>query len=209
MTIIDRRQTYTLQRTEESFPADIRKSAVSTSGSIFPPARPHELDEKWRRLSYSLIARRNFTEWTAEYIDLCLGDTAHDRPLAEMSRSLAAASKKASPHASTEDSSGRRRSSAPLRPSLWQFTLTATDANRFPFESPANHAAFENLVFHYCYHGTVDEPSHHPRRRRRPRRGNIVRRQSAKPLASSNSTISTRSKMPQAHDVACILAEPA
>ncbi len=40
----------------------------------------------------------------------------------------------------------------------WQFTLTATDANRFAIRM-ARHITGRSkvLVFNYCYHGSVDE----------------------------------------------------
>ena len=41
---------------------------------------------------------------------------------------------------------------------LWQFTLCATDANRFALRIAArDHGRPKILVFDYCYHGTVDE----------------------------------------------------
>src|SRR5437588_89367 len=41
---------------------------------------------------------------------------------------------------------------------LWQFTLTATDANRFSIRiARAVTERTKILVFNYCYHGTVDE----------------------------------------------------
>src|SRR5258708_12802842 len=40
----------------------------------------------------------------------------------------------------------------------WQFTLTATDANRFSIRIAREITQRAKiLVFHYCYHGTVDE----------------------------------------------------
>jgi glutamate-1-semialdehyde 2,1-aminomutase len=40
----------------------------------------------------------------------------------------------------------------------WQFTLSATDANRFAIRIAREITARPKvLVFHYCYHGTVDE----------------------------------------------------
>ena len=40
----------------------------------------------------------------------------------------------------------------------WQFTLTATDANRFSIRIAREITQRPKiLVFHYCYHGTVDE----------------------------------------------------
>jgi len=40
----------------------------------------------------------------------------------------------------------------------WQFTLTATNANRFAIRIAREITQRKKiLVFHYCYHGTVDE----------------------------------------------------
>src|SRR5258707_536618 len=40
----------------------------------------------------------------------------------------------------------------------WQFALTATDANRFSIRIAREITQRSKiLVFHYCYHGTVDE----------------------------------------------------
>ena len=40
----------------------------------------------------------------------------------------------------------------------WQFTLTATDANRFAIRMAREITQRKYiLVFNYCYHGTVDE----------------------------------------------------
>jgi glutamate-1-semialdehyde 2,1-aminomutase len=48
----------------------------------------------------------------------------------------------------------RRRFGLPY----WQFTLTATDANRFAMRiARENTQRKKILVFNYCYHGTVDE----------------------------------------------------
>src|SRR5262250_3316952 len=57
----------------------------------------------------------------------------------------------------------------------WQFSLTATDANRFSIRLARQITGRAKiLVFHWCYHGTVDETfitlENH---RSKPRRGNI------------------------------------
>jgi len=96
---------------------------------------------------------------------------------------------------------------------LWQFTLTATDANRFSIriarEITQRHKI---LVFHYCYHGTVDETfvSLH-NGVVGPRRGNI-----GPPVNPGETTRVVEFNDLQAledalkhHDVACVLAEPA
>jgi glutamate-1-semialdehyde 2,1-aminomutase len=96
------------------------------------------------------------------YIDFCLGDTgamtghAPDATLAAMN---AQAAKGITLMLPTEDSIWvgeelQRRFGL----KYWQFTLTATDANRFAIRM-ARHITGRSkiLVFNYCYHGSVDE----------------------------------------------------
>jgi glutamate-1-semialdehyde aminotransferase len=97
-----------------------------------------------------------------EYVDFCLGDTgamAGHGPsptIAAVGRQLSRGITHMLP---TEDAiwSGeelRRRFGLPA----WQFTLSATDANRFSIRL-ARHLTGRPkiLVFNWCYHGTVDE----------------------------------------------------
>ncbi len=95
----------------------------------------------------------------------------------------------------------------------WQFTLTATDANRFSIRIAREIMQRPKiLVFHYCYHGTVDESfaGLHDGVVG-PRRGNI-----GPPVNPAETTRVVEFNDPNAledalkhHDVACILAEPA
>ena len=95
----------------------------------------------------------------------------------------------------------------------WQFTLTATDANRFSIRIAREITQRPKiLVFHYCYHGTVDESfaGLHDGTVG-PRRGNI-----GPPLNPAETTrvvefndLEALEAALQHHDVACILAEPA
>ncbi|HKX25057.1 MAG TPA: aminotransferase class III-fold pyridoxal phosphate-dependent enzyme, partial [Actinomycetota bacterium] len=96
------------------------------------------------------------------YIDLCLGDTGamtgHSPPEAvaaiadRMGRGITTM-------LPTEDAIWvgeelARRFGVPR----WQFTLTATDANRFAIRIAREITGRPKiLVFNYCYHGTVDE----------------------------------------------------
>jgi glutamate-1-semialdehyde aminotransferase len=95
----------------------------------------------------------------------------------------------------------------------WQFTLTATDANRFAIRIARETTGRPKiLVYNYCYHGTVDETyiSLGADGGTGPRRGNI-----GPPV---NPSVTTRVvefndlgalERELAHgDVACILAEP-
>jgi glutamate-1-semialdehyde 2,1-aminomutase len=95
----------------------------------------------------------------------------------------------------------------------WQFTLTATDANRFSIRIAREITQRSRiLVFHYCYHGTVDESfaALHGDVVG-PRRGNI-----GPPVNPAETTrvvefndLNALEDALQHHDVACILAEPA
>jgi glutamate-1-semialdehyde 2,1-aminomutase len=151
-----------------------------------------------------------------EYVDLCLGDTG-----AMTGHSPSAASAAIAHQANhgitlmlpTEDAAWvgdelSRRFGLPY----WQFTLTATDANRFAIRIAREVTGRPKiLVYNYCYHGTVDETYISIRNGvAGSRRGNI-----GPPV---NPTVTTRVvefndlaalETELAHrDVACILAEP-
>jgi glutamate-1-semialdehyde 2,1-aminomutase len=96
------------------------------------------------------------------YIDFCLGDsgamTGHS-PDATLAAICAQAAKGMTLMLPTEDAVWvgeelQRRFGL----KYWQFTLTATDANRFAIRM-ARHVTGRSkiLVFNYCYHGSVDE----------------------------------------------------
>jgi glutamate-1-semialdehyde 2,1-aminomutase len=95
----------------------------------------------------------------------------------------------------------------------WQFTLTATDANRFSIRIAREITQRPKiLVFHYCYHGTVDESfASLTDGIVGPRRGNI-----GPPMNPAETTrvvefndLNALEDALKHHDVACILAEPA
>ena len=97
-----------------------------------------------------------------EYVDLCLGDTGamtgHSPDVV-----VQAVAKRAAEGITlmlpTEDAlyvgeDLKKRFGLPY----WQFTLTATDVNRFSIRIAREITQRSKvLVFHYCYHGTVDE----------------------------------------------------
>ena len=95
----------------------------------------------------------------------------------------------------------------------WQFTLTATDANRFSIRIAREITQRPKiLVFHYCYHGTVDESfaGLHDGVVG-PRRGNLgppVNPAETTRVVEFNDLNALEDALKQ-HDVACILAEPA
>jgi glutamate-1-semialdehyde 2,1-aminomutase len=152
-----------------------------------------------------------------DYIDLCLGDTGamtgHSPEIVAeaVSRRVREGITLMLP---TEDSLWvgeelKRRFGLPF----WQFTLTATDANRFAIRIAREITQRPKiLVFHYCYHGTVDESFATLQEGTvGPRRGNI-----GPPVNPAETTrvvefndLSGLEQALQHHDVACVLAEPA
>ena len=97
-----------------------------------------------------------------DYIDLCLGDTGAmtgHGPVASVEAISAQLRRGLTTMLPTEDAplvgeELTRRFGLPI----WQFALTATDANRFALRL-ARQATGRSivLVYDYCYHGTVDE----------------------------------------------------
>lgn len=152
-----------------------------------------------------------------EYVDLCLGDTGamtghSPEVVAEaVSRQVREGITLMLP---TEDALWvgeelKRRFGLPF----WQFTLTATDANRFSIRIAREVTQRPKiLVFHYCYHGTVDESFAALQDGAvGPRRGNI-----GPPVNPAETTrvvefndLAGLERALKHHDVACVLAEPA
>jgi glutamate-1-semialdehyde 2,1-aminomutase len=95
---------------------------------------------------------------------------------------------------------------------FWQTTLTATDANRFAIRL-ARHVTKRPkiLVFHWCYHGTVDETLVALRDGRAgPRRGNLgppVDPAATTRVVEFNDVPALEAALAPG-DVACVLAEP-
>jgi len=97
-----------------------------------------------------------------DYVDLCLGDTGAmtgHAPPATLRAMADQATRGITLMLPTEDSIWvgeelARRFGLPI----WQFTLTATDANRFSIRlARAITRRPKILVFNWCYHGSVDE----------------------------------------------------
>ncbi len=151
-----------------------------------------------------------------EYVDLCLGDTGAmtgHAPPAAVAAIAEAAGRGITFMLPTQDAlwvgeEMARRFGVPL----WQFTLSATDANRFVIRL-ARHITGRDkvLVFNGCYHGSADETVVQLEDGKVvPRRGSV-----GPPV---DPTITTRvvefNDLPAleealAHgDVACVLAEP-
>jgi glutamate-1-semialdehyde 2,1-aminomutase len=95
----------------------------------------------------------------------------------------------------------------------WNFTLTATDANRFAIRIAREITGRPKiLVFNYCYHGTVDETFGTIQEGRTvTRRGNVgppVPVEVTTAVVEFND-LEALERALQAGDVACVLAEPA
>jgi glutamate-1-semialdehyde 2,1-aminomutase len=152
-----------------------------------------------------------------EYVDLCLGDTGamtgHSPDVVVQS-----VAKRARDGITlmlpTEDAvfvgeDLKQRFGLPY----WQFTLTATDANRFSIRIAREITQRPKiLAFHYCYHGTVDETFAGLHEGVvGPRRGNIgppVNPAETTRVVEFNDLTALEDALKH-HDVACILAEPA
>jgi glutamate-1-semialdehyde 2,1-aminomutase len=152
-----------------------------------------------------------------EYVDLCLGDTgamtghSPDVVAEAVARRVKEGITLMLP---TEDAifvgdDLKKRFGLPY----WQFTLTATDANRFSIRIAREITQRSKiLVFHYCYHGTVDESfATLENGVVGPRRGNI-----GPPVNPAETTrvvefndLNALEDALKHNDVACILAEPA
>src|SRR6267143_1096734 len=169
MTTVDRTKLESLHHREESrFLADHPKSAAlyARAQSSLLGGVPMNWMKKWAGAFPIFVKSAKGAHFTdvdgREYIDLCLGDTGamtgHSPEI--VAKTVARRAKEGITFMlPTEDSLRvgedlQRR----FRLSYWQFTLTATDANRFAIRIAREITQRSKiLVFHYCYHGTVDE----------------------------------------------------
>jgi glutamate-1-semialdehyde 2,1-aminomutase len=151
------------------------------------------------------------------YVDLCLGDTgamtghSPERAVAAIQDRVASGITMMLP---TEDSVAvgeelTRRFGLPY----WQFTLTATDANRFVIRLARHITGVPKiLVFNGCYHGTVDETfvelAGGEVRLRTGSIGPPVQPRETTRVVEFNDLESLEQQLSHG-DVACVLAEPA
>jgi glutamate-1-semialdehyde 2,1-aminomutase len=151
-----------------------------------------------------------------DYVDLCLGDTG--AMTGHSPSPAAAAIARQANHGvtlmlPTEDAAWvGEELTRRFGLSYWQFTLTATDANRFAIRIAREITRRQKiLVFNYCYHGTVDETyiSLH-NGAAGPRRGNIG--PPVNPIETTRvvefNDLAALARELAYQDVACILAEP-
>ncbi len=222
--LIDRARLKSLQLREDAkFIAEHPKSAAlyerarhSLMGGV-----PMNWMKKWAGRFPVFVAEAHGAHFTdvdgREYVDLCLGDTGAmtgHSPAGFADRIARQAKRGITLMLPTEDAVWvgeelTRRFGLPL----WQFTLTATDANRFAIRIAREITQRPKvLVFNYCYHGTVDE-AYITLQEGVPasRHGNIgppvdptvtTRVVEFNDLAALESALAHK-------DVACILAEPA
>jgi glutamate-1-semialdehyde 2,1-aminomutase len=224
MTTIDRVKLKALQSREEArFLADHPNSAAlyQRAQSSLLGGVPMNWMKKWAGAFPIFVQSAKGAHFTdvegREYIDLCLGDTGAmtgHSPDVVAEAVARRANKGITLMLPTEDSLSvgedlQRRFGLPY----WQFTLTATDANRFSIRIAREIAQRSKiLVFHYCYHGTVDESfATLENGVVGPRRGNI-----GPPINPAETTrvvefndLNALEDALKHHDVACILAEPA
>ncbi len=150
------------------------------------------------------------------YVDLCLGDTGAmtgHSPAATMEAVREQASRGITLMLPSEDAVWvgeelQKRFGLPY----WQFTLTATDANRFSIRLARQITGRPKiLVFNWCYHGSVDECFITLREgATRARRGNVgppVDPSVTTKVVEFNDLEALKAAL-EPRDVACILAEP-
>src|SRR6202521_4937126 len=224
MPTIDSTKLKALQTREESrFVADHPKSATlyQRAQSSLLGGVPMNWMKKWAGAFPIFVKSANGAHFTdvdgREYIDLCLGDTGAmtGHSPAIVAEAVARRAKEGITFMlPTEDALWvgedlQRRFRLPY----WQFTLTATDANRFCIRIAREITQRSKiLVFHYCYHGTVDESfASLENGVVGPRRGNIgppVNPAETTRVVEFNDLNALESALKH-HDVACILAAPA
>jgi glutamate-1-semialdehyde 2,1-aminomutase len=151
------------------------------------------------------------------YIDFCLGDTGAmtgHSPEATIAAINVQAAKGITLMLPTEDAIWvgeelQRRFGL----KYWQFTLTATDANRFAIRMARHITGRQKiLVFNYCYHGSVDETfiTLDEEGTPGPRRGNLgppVNPIETTKVIEFNDVAALETAL-SAQDVAVVLAEP-
>jgi glutamate-1-semialdehyde 2,1-aminomutase len=151
-----------------------------------------------------------------EYVDFCLGDTGAmtghaPQPVLNALADVQAGMTTMMP---TEDAIAvaeelGKRFGLPF----WQFSLSATDANRFALKIARQYTGRRKiLVFNYCYHGTVDDTLVTIENGKEVWRGGVI----GGTLDPSETTrvvefnnIEAVKNALSKRDVACVLAEPA
>jgi glutamate-1-semialdehyde 2,1-aminomutase len=224
MKMIRRERLHDLHKREErTFIAEHPKSAemYARAKKSLLGGVPMNWMKKWAGAFPVFVARAKGAHFVdvdgREYVDLCLGDTG---AMTGHSPDVVAdvIAKRAREGITlmlpTEDSVWvadelKRRFGLPY----WQFALTATDANRFAIRIAREITQRSKiLVYHYCYHGTVDESfASLENGTVGPRRGNIgppVNPAETTRIVEFNDLNALEDALID-HDVAVVLAEPA
>src|SRR5580692_6806962 len=224
MATIDRAKLQTLhQREEKRFVAEHPRSAelyLRAQSSLLGGV-PMNWMNKWAGAFPVFVKTASGAHFTDvdghDYVDLCLGDTGAmtGHSPAIVANAVARRVREGITFMlPTEDALWvgedlQRRFGLPY----WQFTLTATDANRFSIRIAREITQrCKILVFHYCYHGTVDESfATLENGVVGPRRGNIG--PPVNPIETTRvvefNDLNALEAALKHHDVACVLAEPA
>lgn len=229
MTQINRKKLKVLSKREErEFISEHPKSAAmyARARKSLLSGVPMNWMKKWAGAFPIFVAHAKGAHFTdvdgREYSDLCLGDTGAmtgHSPEAVAEAIAKRVREGITLMLPTEDSIWvadelKRRFGLPY----WQFALTATDANRFAIRIAREITQRPKiLVYHYCYHGTVDESFAALHKEEGhdgvvgPRRGNI-----GPPVNPSETTrvvefndLNALEDALKHRDVAVVLAEPA
>lgn len=225
MSTIDRTRLASLmQREQQRFVNDHPKSKAlfERAGKSLLAGVPMNWMRKWAGAFPPFVREAqgaNFFDVDGNrYVDLCLGDTGAmtgHSPFATVKAVEEQARRGITFMLPVEDAifvaeDLQKRFGLPI----WQFALTATDANRFCIRLARKITRRPKiLVFNWCYHGTVDETfiTLQPDGTAAARRGNI-----GPPVDPSVTTkvvefndLAALEKALAPGDVACVLAEPA
>src|SRR6516225_1282508 len=225
MTTINREKLRVLRENEEKrFVTEHPRSAelYQRAQNSLLGGVPMNWMKKWAGAFPVFVAHAKGAHFTCvdgkQYVDLCLGDTGAmtgHSPDVVMDAVARRARDGITLMLPTEDALHvgedlKKRFGLPY----WQFALTATDANRFSIRIAREITQRPKvLVFHYCYHGTVDETfaTVNGEGVVGPRRGNIgppVNLAETTRVVEFNDLNGLEDALKH-HDVACILAEPA
>jgi glutamate-1-semialdehyde 2,1-aminomutase len=222
--MIDRRRLAALHAAEEHRFAGTHP----TSRALFERARQHLLAgvpmhwmAKWAG-GFPLFVREgrgaHFTDVDGHrYLDLCLGDTGAmtgHAPAATVEAVSRQAARGLTFMLPSEDHLWvAEELSKRFRLPVWQFALTATDANRFAIRLARFITGRPRiLVFNWCYHGTVDETFATLRGGVvGPRAGNLgppIDPAATTRVVEFNDLAALEAALAYG-DIACVLAEPA
>jgi glutamate-1-semialdehyde aminotransferase len=222
---LDRERLARLTAAEaERFAAEHPRSRelAERAREVMPGGVPMSWMAKWAGPFPVFVAEASGARFTdvdgREYVDLCLGDTGAmtgHSPAATVAAVREQAGRGITAMLPTEDSivvasELRRRFGLPL----WQFTLSATDANRHAIRYARHVTGRSRIVVHdWCYHGSVDETfaTLDEQGRTVARRGNIG---APVPLDETTRVVEFNDvegleRALAAGDVAAVLCEPA